>query len=68
MSLDRERMPHSYANRTEAVARALIMVTPAGFEGFWIESARLEGDAAAHQALGEKYGVRELIQEAQRQP
>ena len=46
-------VPHSYANRTEAVARALIMVTPAGFEGFWRESANLTGDAAAHKALGE---------------
>ena len=53
-------VPHSYANRTEAVARALIMVTPAGFEGFWRESATLAGDPAAHHALGEKYGVRQL--------
>ena len=53
-------VPHSYANRTEAVARALIMVTPAGFEGFWRESATLVGDPAAHHALGEKYGVRQL--------
>jgi hypothetical protein len=28
------------------------MVTPAGFEGFWRESANLIGDAAAHKALG----------------
>jgi quercetin dioxygenase-like cupin family protein len=61
-------VPHSYANRTGAVARALIMVTPAGFEGFWRESAKLAADAAAHQALGEKYGVRQLIQEPQRRP
>ena len=60
-------VPHSYANRTEAVARALIMVTPAGFEGFWRESANLTGDAAAHKALGEKYGVRQLTREDQRQ-
>jgi mannose-6-phosphate isomerase-like protein (cupin superfamily) len=60
-------VPHSYANRTEAVARALIMVTPAGFEGFWRESANLAGDAAAHKALGEKYGVRQLTREDQRQ-
>ena len=53
-------VPHSYANRTEAVARALIMVTPAGFEGFWRESATLVGDPGAHHALGEKYGVRQL--------
>jgi quercetin dioxygenase-like cupin family protein len=53
-------MPHSYANQTGAVARALIMVTPAGFEGFWRESARLAKDAspAAHEALGQRYGVR----------
>jgi mannose-6-phosphate isomerase-like protein (cupin superfamily) len=51
-------VPDSYANRTGAVARALIMVTPAGFEGFWRESARLAGDAAAHEALGHKYAVR----------
>jgi hypothetical protein len=50
------------------VARALIMVTPAGFDGFWRESARLAGDAAGHKALGEKYGVRQLIQEPQRRP
>ena len=49
---------HSYANRSANVARALIMVTPAGFEGFWRESARLAGDTAAHEALGRKYGVR----------
>jgi quercetin dioxygenase-like cupin family protein len=47
---------HSYANQTEAVARALIMVTPAGFEGFWRESVNLTGGAAAHKALGETYG------------
>src|SRR6516162_1047446 len=34
-------VPHLYANQTASVARALIMVTPAGFEGFWRESARL---------------------------
>jgi quercetin dioxygenase-like cupin family protein len=56
-------VPHSYANRTEAVARALIMVTPAGFEGFWRESAKLGEDAAAHRALGERYRVRPVIQE-----
>src|SRR5215469_11521193 len=53
-------VPHSYANKTEAVARALIMVTPAGFEGFWRESATMAGNPAAHHALGEKYGVRQL--------
>jgi quercetin dioxygenase-like cupin family protein len=53
-------VPHSYANRTEAVARALIMVTPAGFEGFWRESATLAGGPAAHRALGVKYGVKQL--------
>jgi len=52
------RVPHSYANRTGTLARALIMVTPAGFEGFWRESARLGADASAHLVLGEKYGVR----------
>ena len=53
---------HSYANRTSAVARSLIMVSPAGFEGFWSESARLRGDAsaAARDALGQKYGVRSV--------
>jgi hypothetical protein len=43
------------------------MVTPAGFEGFWRESANLTGDAAAHKALGEKSGVRQLAREDQRQ-
>jgi quercetin dioxygenase-like cupin family protein len=53
-------VPHRYANQTSAVARALIMVTPAGFEGFWRESARLGSDApaSAHEALGREYGVR----------
>jgi quercetin dioxygenase-like cupin family protein len=53
-------VPHRYANQTAAVARALIMVTPAGFEGFWRESARLGSDAPAsvHEALGRKYGVK----------
>lgn len=51
-------VPHSYANRTTSLARALIMVTPGGFEGFWRESAQLRGDTAAHEALGKKYGVR----------
>lgn len=51
-------VPHSYANRSAAVARALIIVTPAGFEGFWRESARLGADMAAHAALGLKYGVK----------
>jgi quercetin dioxygenase-like cupin family protein len=53
-------VPHSYSNRTEALARALILVTPAGFEGFWRESARLPKDApaAAREELGRKYGVR----------
>jgi quercetin dioxygenase-like cupin family protein len=53
-------VPHSYANRGTSVARALIMVTPAGFEGFWRESARLGPDAAAHEALGLKYGVKSV--------
>jgi quercetin dioxygenase-like cupin family protein len=51
-------VPHSYSNQTAALARALIMLTPAGFEGFWRESARLGKDASAHLALGQKYGVR----------
>jgi mannose-6-phosphate isomerase-like protein (cupin superfamily) len=51
-------VPHSYANRSSAVARALIMVTPSGFEGFWRESALLGADMAAHAALGLKYGVK----------
>jgi len=51
-------VPHSYANLSAAPARALIMVTPAGFEGFWRESAGLRRDASAHEALGRKYGVR----------
>ena len=36
------------------------MVTSAGFEGFWRESATQAEDPAAHHALGEKYGVRQL--------
>lgn len=51
-------VPHRYSNRTGTIARAFIMVSPAGFEGFWRESAQLGADAAAHLALGEKYGVR----------
>jgi quercetin dioxygenase-like cupin family protein len=51
-------VPHSYANRSASLARALIMVTPAGFEGFWRESARLGPDVAAHATLGLKYGVK----------
>jgi quercetin dioxygenase-like cupin family protein len=52
-------VPHRYANRGTAPARALIMVSPAGFEGFWRESARLPEDASveARAALGQKYGV-----------
>lgn len=55
-------VPHSYANQTGAIARALIMVTPAGFEGFWRESAQLREDAspAALEALGKRYGVRSI--------
>jgi quercetin dioxygenase-like cupin family protein len=53
-------IPHRYANRTASLSRALIMVTPAGFEGFWRDSARLGDDAAAHEALGQKYGVRSV--------
>jgi quercetin dioxygenase-like cupin family protein len=34
-------VPHDYSKQTKAVARALIMVSPAGFEGFWRESAQL---------------------------
>lgn len=53
-------LAHSYANQTSALARSLIMLSPAGFEGFWRESARLRGEpsGAAHDALGKKYGVR----------
>ena len=53
-------VPHSYSNRSEATARALILVTPAGFEGFWRESAQLPPDApaAAHENLSRQYGVR----------
>ena len=51
-------VPHDYSNQTKAVARALIMVSPASFEGFWRESAQLGRDASAHLALGKKYGVR----------
>ena len=53
-------VPHRYANETASIARALILVTPAGFEGFWRESARLGPDPAAHEALGQKYGVKSL--------
>lgn len=53
-------VPHSYANRTTAIARALIMVTPAGLEGFWRESTTLAEDAATHEALAEKYGIRSI--------
>ena len=53
-------VPHRYANQSGSLARALIMVTPAGFEGFWRESARLGPDQAAHEALGKKYGVKSL--------
>jgi quercetin dioxygenase-like cupin family protein len=53
-------VPHRYANETASIARALIMVTPAGFEGFWRKSARLGKDAATHEALGQKYGVKSL--------
>jgi quercetin dioxygenase-like cupin family protein len=53
-------VPHRYANWTAWLSRALIMVTPAGFEGFWRESARLGDDAAAHEALGQRYGVRSV--------
>jgi quercetin dioxygenase-like cupin family protein len=53
-------VPHRYANRSASLSRALIMVTPAGFEGFWRESARLGDDAAAHEALGQRYGVRSV--------
>lgn len=45
-------VPHSYSNRTGTIARAFIMVSGAGFEGFWRESSQLGGDAAAHSALG----------------
>ena len=53
-------VPHSDSNRTTALARSLIMVTPAGFEEFWRESAQLPWDApaAVHQELGRKFGVR----------
>lgn len=51
-------VPHSYANHSMAIARALIMVTPAGFEEFWRESTHLGTDMAAHAALGLKYGVK----------
>ena len=53
-------VPHRYGNQTQSLARALIMVTPAGFEGFWRESARLGSDLRAHEALGQKYGVKSL--------
>lgn len=53
-------VPHSYANRTDHVARTLIMVSPAGFEGFWRESASLRGGTSieAREALSKAYGVR----------
>jgi hypothetical protein len=47
-------VPHDYSSQTKAVARALIMVSPAGFEGFWREPAQLGRDASAHLALGKK--------------
>ena len=55
-------VPHSYGNHTASVARALIMVTPGGFERFWRESARLAGDRAAHEELGRKYGVKPVTE------
>jgi hypothetical protein len=38
------------------------MVTPAGFEGFWRESALLGEDASplAHEALGQRYRVKSV--------
>ncbi len=53
-------VPHRYANRTASLSRALIMVTPSGFEGFWRESAHLRDDGAAHEALGQRYGVKSV--------
>jgi hypothetical protein len=60
MCLDHGVCPIDMQIAGASVARALIMVTPAGFEGFWRESTQLGEDPAAHEALGQKYGVRSV--------
>lgn len=56
--LDRETCPTATLIAARLLRGALIIVTPAGFEGFWRESARLGADMAAHAALSVKYGVK----------
>jgi quercetin dioxygenase-like cupin family protein len=59
---------HSFANQTEHAARALLICTPGGFEGFLTEVAELLPDQApdgpppasaveAMQAVGARYGL-----------
>jgi hypothetical protein len=59
---------HSFANQTEHAARALLICTPGGFEGFLTEVAEFLPDQApdgpppasaveAMQAVGARYGL-----------
>ena len=59
-------VPHAFANKTAEEVRAVIFVSPAGFEEFFRESAQLVGDEAALEALMRKYGVKFVADAAEK--
>jgi quercetin dioxygenase-like cupin family protein len=54
-------VPHTFANFASAAARVMIVLTPGGFESYFLELARLFASGApdreAIQKLSEQYGV-----------
>ena len=54
-------VPHSYRNPGAVPAKYLVLVQPAGFEGFFAEAAKLPADRppdlAQLAAIGQKFGL-----------
>jgi mannose-6-phosphate isomerase-like protein (cupin superfamily) len=54
-------VPHSYRNPGNIPAKYLVLVQPAGFEGFFAEAAKLSADRppdlAQLAAIGQKFGL-----------
>jgi mannose-6-phosphate isomerase-like protein (cupin superfamily) len=54
-------VPHSYRNPSDVPAKYLLIIEPAGFEGFFEEAAKLPADQPPDlirlAAIGRKYGL-----------
>lgn len=50
-------IPHTWQNCTDEVAEALVMITPADIEGFFLEAARDPTNQEKFQSLMAEYGI-----------